>query len=1092
MKKDEKLKREVLSEIQEKKITKEEAKEILKKFDENLKIEEIVEKKSVLKHKYLNKNYYSTRKLIYAGKIDNGKNGKDNVNIIINKIDIPLYFLNKKIKKTCHQNKMVAGGILKKGRFYGKKNNGIFVRDYGKTILGKKTVFSLKKVKIPKKKSRVEVLNNSNFLKNKLFDYFENTYLKSEFLTDENKDHLRNLLENNILKTFDKNGNVRNFIFKSKDFDIYNGYKFFDVVGTNLKEIYDVKNDFNLIIACDTEFINVVGNKNQEECFLLSCQFCFYWCGSVYTFTFLVNKKYSSKLSVKTFLQHILKYIDTNLFKINLRDNNTNRNFNLTLLQHFGRADMQHFKEFYDMFFKGLGLQIQGGLDTIKPFKYDIYYQNRRDREDLHYKVNVSIRDTMGYCSGEKTLLRQSAEQFFKKIEDKKANKSDMLGYLTKHTKDFLNYADMDALATLEIGYKFWGFNTVYPFTTGQSAVNDFIDSYMEKILGTSIENPKSLFRFLYNGAFKSNTETIELENGKLERNDVYTHTTLNITNLLKYYVDAYHGGLNQCYTRGYYTNKTIDYDLTSAYPTFMSCLPQANFLIDFDEFINISPAEALSKLQDYKEFNLAFGLVDWDFSKAHERYKNNGCIAQKINDNLVFCTTGKNGGVCGAELYRALEVNAITKVHKLIIPKYLKDEFVFKEYYKKTIMIRNKLKSKFGKKSVQQEGVKLKNNTPYGKTSQGLRQSKVSSYINKIKTVDLMPSSYLTNPIYASCITSLVSCYLNDVMALLRENKIKVHSVTTDGFITDVTSIDIINNLTKNDFIIGDFTNKVLNISREIQHNSELNTIWEVKHNNDSFFNLTTRGNFALNDGGVLACAGAKTLKNFKSRYRVLHYLMKYAGKVKDKFLKLTSLNEMLLNSEILSGVYIYKDNFTLEFDGKNIPILESSNVVEMMLKNKSYKILNFDTRQPYDLDEYKKIKDLLFKYKNATYNEDTFFKLMQEFNSSEDVKIGKVTSVKRSKNIEYLEAKNFLTNYISNNINTKIIKFFKTYTRQEIIEFININFLEHNNKKLTKNVYENIQKEIKKQIEAKKEIKRLEADYIELKILEHIKAKK
>ena len=199
-----------------------------------------------------------------------------------------------------------------------------------------------------------------------------------------------------------------------------------------------------------------------------------------------------------------------------------------------------------------------------------------------------------------------------------------------------------------------------------------------------------------------------------------------------------------------------------------------------------------------------------------------------------------------------------------------------------------------------------------------------------------------------------------------------------------------------------------------------------------------------------------------------------------------------MLLNSEILSGVYIYKDNFTLEFDGKNIPILESSNVVEMMLKNKSYKILNFDTRQPYDLDEYKKIKDLLFKYKNATYNEDTFFKLMQEFNSSEDVKIGKVTSVKRSKNIEYLEAKNFLTNYISNNINTKIIKFFKTYTRQEIIEFLNINFLEHNNKKLSKNVYENIQKEIKKLTEAKKKIKKLEADYIELKILEYIKTKK
>ena len=68
------------------------------------------------------------------------------------------------------------------------------------------------------------------------------------------------------------------------------------------------------------------------------------------------------------------------------------------------------------------------------------------------------------------------------------------------------------------------------------------------------------------------------------------------------------------------------------------------------------------------------------------------------------------------------------------------------------------------------------------------------------------------------------------------------------------------------------------------------------------------------------------------------------------------------------------------------------------------------------------------------------------------------------------------------------KIIKFFKTYTRQEIIEFININFLEFNNKKLTKNIFEHIQKEIKKQTEAKK----LEADYIELKILEYIKTKK
>ena len=59
-------------------------------------------------------------------------------------------------------------------------------------------------------------------------------------------------------------------------------------------------------------------------------------------------------------------------------------------------------------------------------------------------------------------------------------------------------------------------------------------------------------------------------------------------------------------------------------------------------------------------------------------------------------------------------------------------------------------------------------------------------------------------------------------------------------------------------------------------------------------------------------------------------------------------------------------------------------------------------------------------------------------------------------------------------------------------MVDFINLNFLEYNNKKLTKNIYENTQKNIKKEIEAKKEIKKKYSGEIELKILEHIKTKK
>ena len=53
---------------------------------------------------------------------------------------------------------------------------------------------------------------------------------------------------------------------------------------------------------------------------------------------------------------------------------------------------------------------------------------------------------------------------------------------------------------------------------------------------------------------------------------------------------------------------------------------------------------------------------------------------------------------------------------------------------------------------------------------------------------------------------------------------------------------------------------------------------------------------------------------------------MLKYNGKVRDKFLKLTTLTEMLLNSEILAGIYIHKYNFFIEFDGKNIPLLETN----------------------------------------------------------------------------------------------------------------------------------------------------------------------
>lgn len=1090
----------MLKELENKKISKSEAGTILLNFTNNLDLKEYIEKEKIENFTFLNRDYKVKVENLYAGTLQNNKNNSDEIFVKVDKWEVPTYFKEDKVEadillknnKFYPHNDLRVKTDLKENRFYGKLDNGILKKQHAKSIFGKKAVNSFKKSNESLIKTEVELDKQEEKkidFENIILKHLNDIYLKD--VTEDYKKHVINIFKNNVLSTIDKEGKIRKFKFKPRILEMFSGYKNYDLEGYTLKSILNENKDFTLVISSDTEFINVVGQDNKEETVLLSNQYAFYWSGYIYTFTFICKKIYTAKLGIKTFLQHILRFIDKNLFLINTRDKGTNRRLSVCLLHHFGRADMQHYKEFETVFFKGFATQIQGGVESVKPLSMNIKYKNNVKNDTLEYKVFIHFRDTMAYSSGEKSLARQTQEQFFKKIDDPEIDKSNMLNYLITNPKEFINYADMDAIATLELAYKLWGFNCKYPYTIGQSSVNSFIDTIMEKIFGTAIENPKKIFAFLYNGAFKADIETTD-STGKLVNKEIFTHLSLNITNSLAYYTNAYHGGLNQCYTRGYYDILTTDFDLTSAYPTIMSCVPMVNMLVPFQEFLDITPEEALKELDKHKEFNVGCAVVSWDFSLVKEkRYKNRSCVAQKIQNNLVFASKGNNVAVAGADLYRILSLEVVTKIERLIIPATLEGEYIFKDYYKKTIKIRNKFKKMFGKKSVQQEIIKLKNNSLYGKTAQGLSASSISSYINKVKVTEQMPTCDLTNPIYASCITALVRTYLNDVIALLEEKKYKVHSVTTDGFITDLTDVSLLDKLTQEDYFIKDFTNAILKICREIQDNEDL-SIWEVKHTNEAFFNITTRGNFAVNDAGVLACAGAKVLKEFKNRNTILHYLLRYSGKVQDKFLKLTTLTEQLLNEEVLSGVIILKTNFFIEFDGKNIPILDSCKIVDCTIKNKTFKVLNFETRQPADKEEYLSFKRLLKKYKNATYNEDTFFKLMQEFNSSEDEKIGKVTSVKRSKNVEYLEAKNFLTNYISNNINTKIIKFFKTYTRQEIIEFLNINFLEFNNKKLTKNVFEHIQKEIKKQTEAKKEIKKLEADYIELKILEHIKSKK
>ena len=72
--KDENLKREVLKDLENKKITKKEVKEKLINFTKNLDLKNIVDTEKEEIHTFLEKIYKTKKVNIYAGEIDNSKN----------------------------------------------------------------------------------------------------------------------------------------------------------------------------------------------------------------------------------------------------------------------------------------------------------------------------------------------------------------------------------------------------------------------------------------------------------------------------------------------------------------------------------------------------------------------------------------------------------------------------------------------------------------------------------------------------------------------------------------------------------------------------------------------------------------------------------------------------------------------------------------------------------------------------------------------------------------------------------------------------------------------------------------------------------
>lgn len=243
----------------------------------------------------------------------------------------------------------------------------------------------------------------------------------------------------------------------------------------------------------------------------------------------------------------------------------------------------------------------------------------------------------------------------------------------------------------------------------------------------------------------------------------------------MSWYVDfiteSYHGGRNEQFWFGpCFEDDWTDYDLSSAYPTAMSLigLPKWHEVRDDPGIELFTPT------------TLGFANVDFEFP-PETRYPT---LPVRTNHGLIFPLTGKS--YCSApELFVARKLGAKITINKGVIVPSDPNIKIFGSFIKDCLERRKKA----GSKTLEGLFWKEISNSTYGKTAQGLRPKRV--YDMRDRATKILPPSAITNPFFASYITSFTRAIMGEIINNLDPDTC-VFSCTTDGFISNASKDEI------------------------------------------------------------------------------------------------------------------------------------------------------------------------------------------------------------------------------------------------------------------------------------------------------------
>lgn len=734
---------------------------------------------------------------------------------------------------------------------------------------------------------RTTLFKDNDLLLNNLSEYMENKGLKFDKI-DGFKTFI---LPKSDVKTLIKYTIACREILKDSVSNYIEGYSSYDLI----KDSESLNNDYNeLSLLKIIEMLNeILGVKETSK--------------TLRTSVFNSSNKSLSRITYR---------------KDNIRLSITTRRTTY-ICMHESSADLSILKDF-DNFKSNLSIIGRSFVTIGKPLTIE------------NAKSKIHIRDTILIApAGAKSLagIGNIYGPEYKKI-DLDSYRGRMFDLLKDDPKKFEEYSIQDAIITLKHS------NSMEDFYYKVDKIGVPLTlSTIGKCYVVKEWSKKSYKGYQYKDVILGNVSSYMNPKGV---------RAVDISNYIIPYIAGYRGGRNESFMYGIDIIKDserswFDYDLTSCYTSVMTLLGHP----DYDKASRLYN-NTIQKMTS-RDLLLNYIIVEVDFKfKKNVKFP---CIPTRVDNDIDIYPLEGRSIITGSEYLVAKSMGCDLSVRSGVLVPFSnvgKKDLKYIGPYKDIVKELQSKRREHPKKTFYNYMYKEIGNSIYGQIAMGISNKKKLDL--KTQSMQTISGGILSNPILSSYITGFTRALIGECLHNIDMLKGNVISVTTDGFLTDVSELE--NKILS----LNNNNQHCINLYREIRkyltsfenHKYDENAL-EIKHiESKGIISCKTRTQFGCSENGISAASGFQTYN--LDRTFLIGEITRIMKSDTNKVLEyiqtgLRGANEIFKHDGHVTSKYSDR-KFSLIYDNRR-SIIESS---EDILNTKPWKNVN----------EYEKIRFL------------------------------------------------------------------------------------------------------------------------------------